>query len=148
MDRSTLTRSRPGRSVALLWVAVLMLSACGLNSRGPWVDEFGRRLQGAEMIEFDGFVACGQERVIFIRFFSDQYAKDPRGQLGELRSGAGETLTFSVLPSLPEGLLATGFTHAGREVFVGDDRADYLYILLPNGEVERWPRAEVGCERE
>lgn len=148
MDRSTLTRSRPGRSVALLWVAVLMLSACGLNSRGPWVDEFGRRLQGAEMIEFDGFVACGQERVIFIRFFSDQYAKDPRGQLGELRSGAGETLTFSVLPSLPEGLLATGFTHAGREVFVGDDRADYLYILLPNGEVERWPRAEVECERE
>ena len=53
-----------------------------------------------------------------------------------------------MLPALPEGLLATGFTHAGREVFVGDDRADYLYILLPNGEVERWPRAEVECERE
>jgi hypothetical protein len=148
MDRSTLTRSRQGRFVALLWVAVLMLSACGLNSRGPWVDEFGRRLQGGEMIEFDGFVACGQERVIFIRFFSDQYANDPRGQLGELRSQSGEALTFSVLPALPEGLLATGFTHAGREVFVGDDRADYLYILLPNGEVERWPRAEVACERE
>lgn len=148
MVRFVRSRRQSRRSIALVLVLGLALSSCGLNSRGPWVDEFGRRLQGTEMIEFDGFAACDQERVVFIRFFSDQYAKDPQGRLGELRSGSGEELTFSVLASLPEGLIATGFTHAGREVFVGDDRADYLYVRLPNGEVERWPRAEVDCDRE
>ena len=101
------------------------------------------------MIEYTGFAACGHTRVTFIRFFDDQYAKDPTGVLGTLESAdSGEELTFDVLRDLPDGLEGTEITHAGREVFIGDDRSDYLYILLPNGEVERWPRAEVECDRE
>lgn len=133
--------------VALLMALVLV--SCGLNERGPWVDRNGNQMRGNDMIEFDGFALCDQQRVIFIQFFGDQYAKDPEGVLGELRSLVdGRTLTFELLDSLPEGLDGTEITHAGREIFIGDDRPDYIYVRLPNGETERWPRAEDTCQRE
>ena len=137
------------RRVALLVAFAMVLSSCALNTQGPWVDQFGRRMQGSEMIEFNGFAACNQTQVTFIRFFEDQYAKDPTGVLGELESpSTGAPITFEVLPELPPELMGTDITHAGREVYIGEDRPDYLYIRLPNGEVERWPRAEVTCVRE
>lgn len=130
---------------SVLVAAALVLSACGL-SRGPWVDEYGQRLQGSQLVEYDGFASCDQERVVFIAFFGDTYAKDPLGRLGELRSlETGEPVTFASLTSLPPSAEATGITGAGREIFVADDRTDYLYIRLLNGTVERWPRAEVPC---
>lgn len=133
--------------VALLMALVLV--SCGLNERGPWVDRNGNQMRGNDMIEFDGFALCDQQRVIFIQFFGDQYAKDPEGVLGELRSLVdGRTLTFELLDSLPDGLDGTEITHAGREIFIGDDRPDYIYVRLPNGETERWPRAEDTCQRE
>lgn len=126
----------------------LVLVSCGLNERGPWVDRNGNQMRGNDMIEFDGFALCDQQRVVFIQFFGDQYAKDPEGVLGELRSlEDGRTLTFELLDSLPEGLEGTEITHAGREIFIGDDRPDYIYVRLPNGETERWPRAEETCQR-
>ena len=109
MVRFVRSRRQFRRSITLVLVLGLALSSCGLNSRGPWVDESGRRLQGTEMIEFDGFAACDQERVVFIRFFSDQYAKDPQGRLGELRSGSGE------VPARPR--------HPGRQPGVWCDAA-------------------------
>jgi hypothetical protein len=135
------------------WGAVLalgvLLSGCGLNSRGPWVDESGRQMQGNEVIEYDGFAACDQQRVVFLFFFGDTYAKDDLNRLGPLVSEVdGSPLTFEVTGLLPESAWATGITHAGREIFVADDRADYLYIRLPSGQVERWPRAEVSCIRQ
>lgn len=137
------------RTAALVVAFGLLVSSCALNTQGPWVDKFGRQLQGTEMIEFTGFAACNQNSVTFIRFFEDQYAKDPTGVLGELTSPTtGEALSFEVLPDVPLGLDGTDITHAGREVYIGEDRPDYLYIRLPNGEVERWPRAEVNCVRE
>ena len=131
---------------ALLVGIVVLVSACGLNSRGPWVDDDGRQLQGNEVIEYDGFASCDQERVVFMFFFGDTYAKDTFGRLGPLTSPVdGEPLTFEVGDLLPSSAFATGITHAGREIFLADDRADYLYIRQPNGQVERWPRAEVSC---
>lgn len=128
---------------------LILMAACTFNQRGPWVDANGRRLMGSEVIEYDGFAACGQERVVFLEFFGDKYAKDPTGQLGQLRSLIdGRPLTFAVLPDIPPGATATGITHAGREIYVGDDRADYLYVRLSDGSVERWPRAEVSCPED
>lgn len=132
--------------VVLVLVGAALFSACGLNSRGPWVNEDGRQLQGNEVIEYDGFAYCRQERVVFLFFFGDTYAKDLFGRLGPLASEVdGAPLTFEVGSTLPESAFATGITHAGREIFLADDRADYLYIRLPNGQVERWPRAELSC---
>lgn len=130
----------------LLALTLVLVTACGLNSRGPWVDDDGRRMQGNEVIEYDGFAACDQQRVVFLFFFGDTYAKDDLGRLGPLVSEVdGDALTFEVGSTLPESAFATGITHAGREIFVADDRSDYLYIRLPSGQVERWPRAEVSC---
>jgi hypothetical protein len=148
MTLATAKRSA-GRRGWLLVALAMVLSSCALNTQGPWVDEFGRRMQGTEMVEFRGFAACNQTQVTFIRFFEDQYAKDPTGVLGQLESPTTEEpISFEVLPELPDGLDGTDITHAGREVYIGEDRSDYLYIRLPNGEVERWPRAEVTCVRE
>lgn len=136
------------RVVAGLVVMSLLVSACGLERRGPWRNASGRELMGSEVIEFRGFGACDWEEVIFLRFFEDQYARDPEGVLGPLRSPVdGSRLTFEVLPEPPPGVEPTGITQGGREILVGDDRAEYLYIRQPSGEVERWPRAEVSCER-
>lgn len=148
MTRAGRMSHLPGmRRIALLLVGVLVLGACGLNSRGPWVDPNGRRLQGNEVIEYDGFAACNQERVVFLEFYGDKYAKDEEERLGTLTDGNGSELSFVVTDILPASAMATGITHAGREIFVADDRSDYLYIRLPGGQVERWPRAEVECDR-
>lgn len=137
---------RHGSGMGALLVAVVLLSACGLNSHGPWVDDDGRQMQGNEVIQYDGFAACDQQRVVFLFFFGDTYAKDDLGRLGPLTSTVdGSTLTFDVGTVLPESAFGTGITHAGREIWIADDRADYLYIRLPSGQVERWPRAEVSC---
>lgn len=135
--------------VALVTAALLVLSACGLNEQGPWVDSNGTRMSGADMIEFDGFAICDQQRVVFIQFFGDQYAKDAEGVLGPLYSpDSGDPLAFEILDVVPESLEGTDITHAGREIYVGEDRPDYLYVRLPSGQTERWPRAEDTCQRE
>lgn len=136
------------RTVAALVVLSLLLAACGLEQRGPWRNAAGRELMGSEVIEYRGFGACDWEQVIFLEFFGDTYAKDPDRVLGTLTSpDDGDELTFAVLDEPPPGVEATGITQGGREILVGDDRVDYLYIRLPGGDVERWPRAEVACER-
>lgn len=135
------------RRIAVLVALTITLSACQLNSQGPWVDANGNRMSGNDMIEFNGFAACDQQQVVFIQFFGDQYAKDLQNDLGELTSlETGEPLTFEVLDALPEGVEGTDITHAGREIFIGEDRSDYIYVRLPNGQAERWPRAEDTCE--
>jgi len=132
--------------VRRLVILALLLSACTLNSRGPWVDEFGNQMSGYYVVEFDGFRACEQEKVIFMRFFGDQYAKDPLEVLGDLRSPVDDRLLeFALLSAVPDTAEPTGITHVGREIFVGEDRPDYLYIRLPGGSAERWPRAETEC---
>jgi len=110
------------------------------------VDEFGNQMSGNDIVEFDGFASCEQEKVIFLRFFGDQYAKDPFADLGDLRSPVDDRLLeFALLPAVPDTAEPTGMMHAGREIFVGEDRPDYLYIRLPGGSAERWPRAETEC---
>jgi hypothetical protein len=157
MDAAQPTRHTPRRSLsgglvrrsAVVLLLALLAGACGLNERGPWLDMNGNQMRGNDMIEFDGFAICEQTQVVFIQFFGDQYAKDPTGALGQLESReTGEALSFELLDTLPEGLTGTDITHAGREIYVGEDRPDYLYVRLPSGETERWPRAEETCERE
>lgn len=136
------------RAVIGLVLLTVLASACGFNSRGPWIDEHGRRLGGNEVIEYDGFAACDQQRIVFLRFFGDTYAYDEFDRLGTLTSpDTGEVLTYAVLDELPPSAVGTGITHAGEEIYVADDRADYLYIRLPSGMVQRWPRAERSCVR-
>lgn len=136
------------KRTAVLVTAMVVLSACGMNSRGPWINEDGRQLQGNEVIEYDGFASCDQERVVFLFFFGDTYAKDEEGRLGQLTSEVdGAPLSFELGSTLPESAWPTGITHNGREIFLADDREDYLYIRLPGGQIERWPRAELSCIR-
>lgn len=136
---------RRARAVALVVLAV-GLAACTANVHGPWVDANGRRMLGSEVVEFQGFPECDQQQVTFMRFFGDQYARDPDRILGDLRSPIDDApLTFAVLDALPEGAEGTDITHDGREIFVAGDRPDYLYVRLPSGDVERWPRAETEC---
>jgi hypothetical protein len=140
---------KPMKRMALLAAFSFLVAACGLNEYGPWLDPSGFQMRGNDMIEFEGFAICDQTQVVFIQFFGDQYAKDPRGVLGDLESiETGEPLSFELLDVLPEGLQGTEITHKGREVYIGEDRPDYLYIRLPSGETERWPRAEDTCQRE
>ncbi|MGH8875156.1 MAG: hypothetical protein ACRDVM_07890, partial [Acidimicrobiia bacterium] len=106
--------------------------------------------QGSQVIEFEGLSACVQEDVVFLRFFGDQYANDPMGVLGTLRSvdGDGRVLTFARLDEIPEGAEPTGIHHDEREIYLTDEQEDYLYIEVGDTHVERWPRAEVPCEPE
>ncbi len=127
-------------------IVALVLTSCAFSSRGPWVGDSGSRMSGYYVLEYDGLAQCDQQKVIFMRFFGNQYAKDREGVLGELRSPVDDrVLEFEILPGVPEGAEATGITHGGREIFVGPDQDDYLYIQLATGQAERWPRAEVEC---
>ena len=137
------------RRLAASAVALVAVVAACANQHGPWLNSAGRRLEGSEVVEFDGFSQCGQESVVFLRFFGDQYAKDPEGVLGPLTSAEGRPLSFVVLDEIPPGAEATGIHHGSREIYVDPaTRADYIYMRLGSGQVERWPRAEVPCGTE
>ncbi len=136
------------RPVALVVLWAVVVTACA-PQQGPWFNDAGRRLEGSEVVEFTGFNQCDQESVTFIRFFGDQYAKDPEGVLGQLTSAEGRPLSFALLDGVPDGAEPTGIRQGAREIYVDPaTRADYLYIRLGSGQVERWPRAEVPCERQ
>ncbi len=136
------------RRLVVLVVVAAVTAAC-TNQHGPWLNSAGRRLEGSEVVEFDGFNQCDQESVTFLRFFGDQYAKDPEGVLGQLTSAEGRPLSFAILDEVPEGAEPTGIHHGSREIYVDPaTRADYIYIRLGTGQVERWPRAEVPCESD
>ena len=110
------------RRAALLAVAALLAAGCAFSEYGPWLSPTGARLEGSQVVEFEGFRECGQEDVVFIRFFGAQYAKDPDGVLGEIRSVDGErVLVYAVLDELPEGAVGTGITHEGREIYLVED---------------------------
>jgi hypothetical protein len=127
---------------------LLLLVSCNLNQYGPWLDESGQRLEGSQLIEYPGFKHCGHDKVVFMIFFGDMYAKDDRGVLGELHNAAGDTLTFTVLDEVPLEVEPTGLTAGEREIYFDDaTRSDYLYIRQADGRFERWPRAETPCDR-
>ena len=131
----------------LLVLSMLLLAACQMDRDGPWVDESGHALTGFDVRQMAGRSACDQHDVDFIFFFGDYYARDLKGVLGLLVSLDGATpLEFTVLESAPSHVEGTGIRYEDREILVGDDRVDYLYVSEPDGTVERWPRAEVWCE--
>lgn len=135
------------RRLALLPPTIAVaVSSCGLETHGPWVDQSGRRMQGNEVMQFDGSPVCDHQGVTFLRFFGSQYARDLGGVLGELRSPVDDRpLSFELLDVAPLDTSGTGIVHAEREIYVGADRPDYLYLRHAEGTVERWPRAEVAC---
>ncbi len=132
----------------LAW-SLLLLAACGLNRFGPWLDESGQRLEGSQVLQYQGFQTCGHDKVIFLFFFGDLYARDDDGDLGPLINAEGEVLTFAVLDEPPAGAEPTGITHEDREIYLDPEtRGDYLYIHDAElGRTERWPRAEIDCDR-
>ena len=77
---------------------------------GPWLDESGQRLEGSQLIQYQGFKQCGHEDVQFIVFFGDMYARDPEGVLGPLTNPAGESLCLEKTTQKPEGVKAPGFS--------------------------------------
>jgi hypothetical protein len=133
--------------VAGVLVAVLA-SGCSISEYGPWVSSSGAQVPGSLVLEFPGLAQCDQEDVVFIRYLGRQYARDPLGQLGELRSvDGGRVLEYRLLDALPAGAEATGITHQDREIHVIEsDIEDYLFISRGDGRVEQRPRAEVDCE--
>lgn len=129
------------------FVVILVITSCGLNQFRPWLDESGQRLEGSQVIEYQGFEECGHEDVVFLVFFGDMYAKDAGGVLGELRNASGEVLTYAVLDEVPTGVTPTGLTSGEREIYFDEaTRADYLYVHGTDGRTERWPRAEFPCD--
>lgn len=133
------------RALAALTV---VLVGCSQAVSGPWLDESGQRLEGSQLIQYQGFKECGHEDVQFLVYFGDMYAKDPAGVLGPLIGAAGESLTYTILSEVPEGAVAQGFFFRDQEIYADPETvADYIYIRFGNGNVERWPRAEISCDR-
>ena len=133
--------------VPLLSLAVLA-SACVAGDKGPWVNEQGEIVSNAVLLEYQGLVACDQRDITFFRIFERQYANDPFGLLGELRSvDSARTLTFNTSTNLPATAEPLGITHGSREIYYNEpDVDDYLYIVIDGQLVERWPRAESECK--
>lgn len=129
-------------------VLALALGACAPSVHGPWRNSSGQIVSNASIVEFDGLNRCGHRSITFFRFFDRQYAKDPRRVLGDLVSPVtGDLLTFENDAALPPGAEPTGFTHRNRAIWVDDGTIDdYLYIVIDDEIVERWPRAEQRCE--
>lgn len=127
----------------------LLIGACAFNQLGPWRDESGQPLEGSQVLQYQGFEECGHEDVVFISFFGRMYAQDDDGVLGELISEEGEVLTFAILDEVPDGVVARGLTLGDREIYFADATLDeYLYIHRNDeGRTERWPRAEIDCDR-
>jgi hypothetical protein len=132
-----------------LLLSVLLLSACAFNQFGPWRDESGQPLEGSQVLQYQGFEECGHEDVVFLSFFGRMYAQDDDGVLGELISEDGEVLTFAILDEIPDGVVARRLTLGDREIYFEDATLDdYLYIHRNDeGRTERWPRAEIDCDR-
>jgi hypothetical protein len=129
------------------FLTALLLASCGLTQFGPWLDESGQRLEGSQLVEYQGFKECDHEDVVFLVFFGDMYAKDTKGILGELLNASGEVLSYAVLDEVPAGANPSGFTSGQREIYFDDGtREDYLYIHREDGRTERWPRAESACD--
>jgi hypothetical protein len=132
-----------------LLLLVLLLGACAFNQFGPWRDESGQPLEGSQVLQYQGFEECGHEDVVFLSFFGRMYAQDDDGVLGQLTSEDGEALSFAILDEIPEGVVARGLTLGDREIYFEDATLDeYLYIHRNDeGRTERWPRAEIDCDR-
>lgn len=135
------------RRVAI--AGLLLLGACGFSQFGPWLDESGQRLEGSQVLQYQGLQTCGHEEVVFLFFFGDLYARDDDGHLGELTNAAGDVLTFEILDEMPSGAEPTGITHGDREIYFDPStREEYLFIHRgDDGRTERWPRAEIECDR-
>ena len=133
----------------LLLLLVLLHGACAFNQFGPWRDESGQPLEGSQVLQYQGFEECGHEDVVFLLFFGRMYAQDDDGVLGQLTNEDGSVLTFAILDELPDGVVARGLTLGDREIYFADATLDdYLYIHRSgDGTTERWPRAEIDCDR-
>jgi hypothetical protein len=132
----------------ILGVLALVLAGCSTNQFGPWYTPSGDIVSNGIMVEFQGFKECDTDKVVFIRFLGRQYAHDPEGQLGTLTADDGTVLTYAEFDSTPGGLDPTGVRHKDEEIWQGQsDVESYLYIVRDGGLTERWPRAEVSCQR-
>lgn len=133
----------------LLCGLALLASACMFNQNGPWLDESGQPLEGSQVLQYQGFEECGHDDVTFLSFFGRMYAQDEDGVLGQLTNEDGDVLTFAILDQVPEAVSPSGLTLADKEIYFGDSTLDdYIYIHRGgDGLTERWPRAEIDCDR-
>ena len=133
----------------LLIALAIVVGACAFNQYGPWLDESGQPLEGSQVLQYQGFEECGHEDVVFLSFFGRMYARDEDGVLGQLQDEDGSPLTYATLEQVPDGVVARGMTLGDREIYFADATLDdYLYIHREgDGLTERWPRAEIDCDR-
>lgn len=151
-----------GRLTALALAAIFVLSSCSDGRFGPWVRTDGSIIESSLLVEYQGFRDCDQLDVTFMRFFGNQYARDPAGVLGEVTAadGTDRVLEYDVLfgDDVLDGLDAQGFTHTARpigsnvwverEIYLDPaGRDDYLYVVVDGEAIERWIRYEEPCER-
>ncbi len=151
-----------GRLTALAVIAVFVLSSCSDGRFGPWVRTDGSIIESSLLVEYQGFRDCDQLDVTFMRFFGNQYARDPDGVLGDVLAadGSDRVLEYEVLfgDDVLAGLEPQGFTHTARpigsnvwverEIYLDPaGREDYLYVVVDGEAIERWIRYEAVCER-
>lgn len=150
------------RLAALALATLFLLSSCADGRFGPWVREDGSVIEASFLVEYRGFRDCDQLDVTFMRFYGNQYARDPAGVLGDVmaQDGSGRLLEYEVLfgDEVLTGLEPQGFSHTARpigsnvwverEIYLDPDgRDDYLYVVVDGEAVERWIRYEEPCER-
>ncbi|MEO6471611.1 MAG: hypothetical protein ABIR57_06960 [Aeromicrobium sp.] len=111
-----------------------------------WQDASGARVPISRVQSFKGAEHCNWEDVTFLRVVMSgttvEYVRDPYGTLEDSLPSA-----YDGSATLPDRATDTGLRHAGRQLWLGPDRAAYLVNLDDNAEVERWPAAErsIGC---
>ena len=150
-----------GRLTALALAALFVLTSCSDGRYGPWVRTDGSIIESSFLVEYQGFRDCDQLDVTFMRFFGNQYARDPGMVLGEVTAtdGSGRVLEYEVLfgEEVLAGLESQGFTHNARpigsnewvqrEIYLDPaGRDDFIYIVVDGEAIERWIRYEEPCE--
>lgn len=150
-----------GRLTALALAALFVLTSCSDGAYGPWIRTDGSIIESSLLVEYQGFRDCEQLDVTFMRFYGNQYARDPAGVLGDVAAGdgSGRLLEYEVLfgDDVLAGLESTDFTHTARpigsnfwverEIYLdpaGHD--DFIYVVVDGEAIERWIRYEEPCE--
>jgi len=151
-----------GRLTALALAALFVLTSCSDGRYGPWVRNDGSIIESSLLVEFQGFRDCDQLDVTFMRFFGNQYARDPEMVLGEVTApdGSGRVLEYDVLfgDEVLTDLESQGFTHTARpigsnvwverEIYLDPaGHEDFIYVVVDGEAIERWVRYEDTCER-
>ena len=126
------------------------LEAATTNEMGieVWTDAAGRRVSTAKVSSAAGPEHCDWQDITFLTLGEGGhrrlFVRDTLGEFAELT-----TTTYADDVTLPADAEPTGWSHDGRELWLGaDGGAAYLVSAADGTDVERWPagRETIGCD--